>query len=220
MEGATRSTMSYLDKLAKFHRQQGTTLAKLPSLDRQPIDLYGLKRAVDSRGGFTSVCNTKKWAEIGRELGYGAIKNVSSVSTALKNAFQKYLLPYELYLEKAKPDFLRDMGLTPSPQQERKRSDTTNPFELRRNLMDQIEKGQDEMDEIVTDSGLAGVKEESPDLEDVADGTPSPKSNLKRSREESTVASVSTENDKEAEPARRESKRLKKGNALKAKSNC
>ena len=44
MEGATRSTMSYLDKLAKFHRQQGTTLTRPPSLDKQPIDLYQLKR--------------------------------------------------------------------------------------------------------------------------------------------------------------------------------
>src|SRR5271170_2111455 len=117
MEGATRSTMSYLDKLAKFHRQQGTTLTR-PFLDKEPMDLYQLKRAVDARGGFKEACNGKKWSEIGRELGYTQTKNPSSVGTGLKNAFQKYLLPYETYLEKAKPEFLREMGL--SPQQEKK----------------------------------------------------------------------------------------------------
>src|SRR6202035_2953701 len=111
-------------------------------LDKQPIDLYALKRAVDARGGFKDVCTGKKWAEIGREMGYGQIKNVTSVSTALKNAFQKYLLPYETYLEKAKPDFLRDMGLTPSPQQERQKreSPATSPLAVRRNLMDELQK--------------------------------------------------------------------------------
>lgn len=212
MEGATRSNMSYLDKLAKFHRQQGTTLSRPPLLDKQPIDLYALKRAVDSRGGFKDVCAGKKWAEIGREMGYGQIKNVTSVSTALKNAFTKYLLPYETYLEKAKPDFLRDMGLTPSPQQERtkRESPATSPLAIRRNLMDQLQKSDQEVK-------MDGIKEED-DIsnmnDDMKDMTPTPSQNgLKRSYEESTVrsASISTENEKESEPTRRESKRLKKG---------
>src|SRR5579862_4750502 len=115
MEGATRSTLSYLDKLAKFHRQQGTTLTRLPTLDGKAIDLYAMKKSVDAKGGYRAVCTDKKWAEIGRDLGYGTTKNISAVSAGLKNAYQKYLLPYETYLEKAKPEFLREMGLTPSP---------------------------------------------------------------------------------------------------------
>src|SRR5579859_5018806 len=213
MEGATRSTMSYLDKLAKFHRQQGTTLTKLPVLDKQPIDLYALKRAVDVRGGFKTICSDKKWAEVGRELGYGGIKNVTSVSSSLKNAYQKYLLPYEMYLEKAKPDFLRDMGLTPSPQQERKREMSGSSAGVVRNLMDQFK----------TEEKVDGVKQEMEDFKtesvadtmDMRDNSPSPsQKGLKRSFEESTArsSSISTENEKEAEPARRESKRLKKGN--------
>ena len=218
MEGATRSTMSYLDKLAKFHRQQGTTLTRPPSLDKHPIDLYQLKRAVDARGGFKEVCNNKRWAEVGRELGYGSIKNVTSVSTVLKNAFQKYLLPYETYLEKAKPDFLREMGLTPSPQQERKfESTNTTPLGMRRNLMEQIQKVE-EQDERMHD-GVEEVKMESHSETngDMKDVTPSPPQNgLKRAFDESTPrkASISPENDKEAEPVRRESKRIKKGTSL------
>lgn len=204
--------MSYLDKLAKFHRQQGTTLTKLPSLDKQPIDLYALKRAVDARGGFKTICSDKKWAEVGRELGYGGIKNVTSVSTALKNAYQKYLLPYEMYLEKAKPDFLRDMGLTPSPQQERKRENSNLSTGVVRNLMDQL-KTEEKVDGVKLE--MEDVKTESVvDTMDMRDNTPSPsQKGLKRSFEESTArsSSISTENEKEAEPARRESKRLKKG---------
>ncbi len=210
--------MSYLDKLAKFHRQQGTTLNRLPSLDKQPIDLYQLKRAVDARGGFKEVCNCKKWAEVGRELGYGSIKNVTSVSTALKNAFQKYLLPYETYLEKAKPEFLREMGLTPSPQQEHKSESTnTSPLGMRRNLMEQIQKveEQDErMDDADEDVKMESHSETNGYMKDI---TPRlPQNELKRAFDESTVrsASMSTENDKEAEPVRRESKRLKKGISL------
>jgi len=228
MEGATRSTMSYLDKLAKFHRQQGTTFSRPPSLDGRPIDLYQLKRAVDARGGFKDVCQLKKWAEIGRELGYGSIKNVTSVSTALKNAFQKYQLPYETYLEKAKPDFLREMGLTPSPQQERKtESMNTSPLALRRNLMEQLhakseERGSGERMQDVEQSKVVVVKEEikaeSPgdmngDMKDVTPSPPQSTNGLKRPFDESTVhsGSISMENDKGAEPARRESKRLKNG---------
>ena len=214
MEGATRSTMSYLDKLAKFHRQQGTTLTKPPTLDKQPIDLYALKRAVDARGGFKTICSDKKWAEVGRELGYGGIKNVTSVSTSLKNAYQKYLLPYETYLEKAKPDFLRDLGLTPSPQQERKRETSNSSNGIVRNLMEQF-KTEEKADGIKQE--MEDVKTESvADTNDMRDNTPPSPSQkgLKRSFEESTVrsSSISTENEKEAEPARRESKRLKKGN--------
>lgn len=220
MEGETRSTMSYLDKLAKFHRQQGTTLTRPPTLDKHPIDLYQLKRAVDSRGGFKEVCSNKKWAEVGRELGYGSTKNITSVSTVLKNAFQKYLLPYETYLEKAKPEFLREMGLTPSPQQERKpESNTASLLAVRRNLTDQFQKTSDH----VTDERMNDVDDEVIEVKaeslagDMKDVTPSPSQNgLKRSFDETTArsASISTETDKDTEPGRRESKRLKKGSIL------
>ena len=215
MEGATRSTMSYLDKLAKFHRQQGTPLTRAPSLDKQPIDLYQLKRLVDARGGFKEVCNNKRWAEVGRELGYGSIKNVTSVSTTLKNAFQKYLLPYETYLEKAKPEFLREMGLTPSPQQERKSESTnTTPLGMRRNLMEQIQKAEEHDERMHDGDEEVTIESRSETNGDMKDVTPSPPQyGLKRAFDESIArsASVTTENDKEAEPIRRESKRLKKG---------
>ena len=57
---------------------------------------------METRGGFDKVCKLKKWAEIGRILGYSG-KIMSSLSTSLKNSYQKWLHPYEEYLRVAKP---------------------------------------------------------------------------------------------------------------------
>ena len=112
--------MNYVDGLAMFHKQHGTNYSRLPSVDKRPLDLYKLKKAVETRGGFESVCKTKKWAEIGRDLGYSG-KIMSSLSTSLKNSYQRYLQPYEEYLARAKPGVQQQLELehggpyTPSP---------------------------------------------------------------------------------------------------------
>lgn len=116
----TRANLSYLDALAKFHKQQGTNLTRWPYVDKKPLDLYRLKKAVEARGGFEKVCKLKKWAEIGRDLGYSG-KIMSSLSTSLKNSYQKWLCPYEDYLRIAKPGVHQQLELeyggplTPSP---------------------------------------------------------------------------------------------------------
>lgn len=116
----TRANLTYLDQLAKFHKQHGTNLNRFPSVDKRPLDLYKLKKAVESRGGFEKVCKMKKWAEIGRDLGYSG-KIMSSLSTSLKNSYQRWLFPYEEYLRLAKPGVHQQLEyeyggpLTPSP---------------------------------------------------------------------------------------------------------
>ncbi|KAF2743506.1 PLU-1-domain-containing protein [Sporormia fimetaria CBS 119925] len=102
IEGGTRANLNYLDQLAKFHKQHGHNLTRFPSVDKRPLDLYKLKKAVETRGGFERVCKGKKWAEIGRDLGYSG-KIMSSLSTSLKNSYQKWLYPYEEYLRVVKP---------------------------------------------------------------------------------------------------------------------
>ena len=96
-----RTNLNYLDQLAKFHRQFGSHLNRFPSVDKRPLDLFKLKKAVEVRGGLDKVCRDKKWAEIGRDLGYSG-KIMSSLSTSLKNSYQKWLAPYEDYLKLAK----------------------------------------------------------------------------------------------------------------------
>ena len=116
----TRANLNYLDQLARFHKQHGMNLNRFPSVDKRPLDLYKLKKAVECRGGFDKVCKFKKWAEIGRDLGYSG-KIMSSLSTSLKNSYQKWLNPYEEYLRVAKPgvhmQIEHDYGgpITPSP---------------------------------------------------------------------------------------------------------
>lgn len=100
--------------------QHGTKLNRFPSVDKRPLDLYKLKKAVEQRGGFERVCKLKKWAEIGRDLGYSG-KIMSSLSTSLKNSYQRWLHPYEEYLRLAKPGVHQQLEyeyggpLTPSP---------------------------------------------------------------------------------------------------------
>ena len=108
VEGSNRTNLNYLDQLAKFHKQYGTQLNRFPSVDKRPLDLYKLKKAVEVRGGFQNVCKDKKWAEIGRDLGYSG-KIMSSLSTSLKNSYQRWLHPYEEWLKFAKPGVHQQM---------------------------------------------------------------------------------------------------------------
>ncbi|KAF9950865.1 hypothetical protein BGZ72_007548 [Mortierella alpina] len=99
MEGETRSTMNYVDQLYKFHSQQGHPVHKMPQLDKRPIDLFRLRKEVAARGGYQKVTGGKKWAEVGRDMDYTR-KQVTSLSSALKSAYLKVILPYEIYLSK------------------------------------------------------------------------------------------------------------------------
>ena len=133
----TRANLNYLDQLAKFHKQHGMNLNRFPSVDKRPLDLYKLKKAVETRGGFERVCKLKKWAEIGRDLGYSG-KIMSSLSTSLKNSYQKWLHPYEEYLRVAKPGVQQQLEfeyggpLTPPPANSpMKRSHQHTPSSLR-----------------------------------------------------------------------------------------
>jgi len=108
VEGSNRTNLNYLDQLAKFHKQYGAHLNRFPSVDKRPLDLYKLKKAVEVRGGFQNVCKDKKWAEIGRDLGYSG-KIMSSLSTSLKNSYQRWLHPYEEWLKFAKPGVHQQM---------------------------------------------------------------------------------------------------------------
>ncbi|KAL1956827.1 hypothetical protein VTO42DRAFT_6777 [Malbranchea cinnamomea] len=122
VEGGTRANLNYLDQLTKFHKQHGNNLTRFPSVDKRPLDLYRLKKAVEVRGGFDQVCKMKKWAEIGRDLGYSG-KIMSSLSTSLKNSYQRWLQPYEDYLRVAKPSVQQQLEMehggpyVPSPRQ-------------------------------------------------------------------------------------------------------
>lgn len=132
----TRANITYLDQLQKFHKQHGNNLNRFPSVDKRPLDLYKLRKAVETRGGFEKVCKLKKWAEIGRDLGYSG-KIMSSLSTSLKNSYQRWLYPYEEYLKQAKPAVYHQLELeyggplTPSPANSPLKRSTHTPSSVR-----------------------------------------------------------------------------------------
>ena len=91
----------YVEQLAKFHKQQGQDLNRFATLNDRPIDFYRLKKSVERRGGFGEVCYRDEWAEVGRELGHST-GTLLSISITLRNFYQKWILPYEQYLELAR----------------------------------------------------------------------------------------------------------------------
>ncbi|KAI9310827.1 PLU-1-like protein-domain-containing protein [Dichotomocladium elegans] len=103
MEGEIRANVNYLEELHKFHRLHRHPVTKLPQLDKRPIDLFRLKKEVAQRGGYQKVTAQKKWAEIGRFLGYTR-KQCTSLSNALKSAYSRVILPYEVWLTQHKQD--------------------------------------------------------------------------------------------------------------------
>ncbi|KAI1842141.1 hypothetical protein JX266_011674 [Neoarthrinium moseri] len=162
VEGSTRANLTYLDALAKFHKQQGTNLNRLPYVDKKPLDLYRLKKCVEARGGFDKVCKMKKWAEIGRDLGYSG-KIMSSLSTSLKNSYDRWLTPYENYLRQAKPGVYQQLEyeyggpLTPSPAPSPlKRSTVHTPSSLRDGS-----PARNATDALQASISLTGLKQES-----------------------------------------------------------
>lgn len=72
-------------------------LAKVPMMDKRPLDLYEFFRLVIVRGGYNEVINKKLWAQIGRELGYKG-RITSSLSTWLKMSYARILYPLEVNL--------------------------------------------------------------------------------------------------------------------------
>jgi histone demethylase JARID1 len=103
MEGETRTNVNYLEQLTKYHLQTGKSIGKIPQLDKRPIDLYKLKNEVTMRGGVQQVTRLKKWAEIGRILGYNR-KQCTSLSNSLKSAYTRWVLPYEIWYAQHKDD--------------------------------------------------------------------------------------------------------------------
>lgn len=99
-DGGFSARLNFVANLHYFHKMNGTAIGKLPMIDKRPLDLFHLHNCVRLRGGFNSVCRKKMWAQIGRELGYNG-KIMTSLSTSLKSAYQKYIAPYDDFLVEA-----------------------------------------------------------------------------------------------------------------------
>ncbi|KAJ3157751.1 hypothetical protein HDU89_000129 [Geranomyces variabilis] len=99
MEGGSRAILNYLDQLQKFHSQQGTQFTRIPILNKEPINLFELKKEVSRRGGYDAVTRGKLWASVGRAIGLGG-KTCTSLSHSVKSAYLRWIQPYEVFMAK------------------------------------------------------------------------------------------------------------------------
>ncbi|CAL1700343.1 unnamed protein product [Somion occarium] len=99
IEAASRAKVNFLEALYRFHKQQGNPRVSVPTINHKPLDLWLLRREVKKLGGYDAVTRGKKWADIGRLLGYGGIPGLS---TQMKNSYARVILPYEHFQDRTK----------------------------------------------------------------------------------------------------------------------
>ncbi|GMF03672.1 unnamed protein product [Ambrosiozyma monospora] len=94
-ENELNARLDFHQRLKQVLSASVVTLNKLPCIDKRSIDLYRLQKSVLLRGGYERCCAEKMWAQVGRELGfYGKI--TSSLSSSIKSAYQRYILPLDI----------------------------------------------------------------------------------------------------------------------------
>ncbi|THH17430.1 hypothetical protein EW146_g3371 [Bondarzewia mesenterica] len=99
IEASSRAKINYLEQLYRFHQQQGNNRVVVPTINNKPLDVWLLRKEVHALGGYEAVTKAKKWADLGRLLGYGGIPGLS---TQMKNSYVRVVLPYEQFCERVR----------------------------------------------------------------------------------------------------------------------
>lgn len=120
MEARCRANLNYVEQLFNYHAQHGHPLKSLPMLDGRPLDLYELRQTVEKLGGYGSVADAEKkkggpvggkWAEVGKSFGLEANPTLClSHAPTFKAAYERYILPYERFVQKQKTAQLPSNG--------------------------------------------------------------------------------------------------------------
>ncbi|ETS64848.1 hypothetical protein PaG_00816 [Moesziomyces aphidis] len=96
-----RASQNYQEQLQKFHAQQGRKRVSVPVIDGRSVDLYQLKLIVSGLGGYDAVCRARKWSDATKQIGYND-KDCAQLSTQVKAAYTRIILPFEEFMTKAK----------------------------------------------------------------------------------------------------------------------
>jgi histone demethylase JARID1 len=137
IEASSRAKINFLEQLYRFHQQQGNTRVSVPTINNKTMDLWLLRKKVQELGGYDAVrllvcghrkfssfpekfpfCSLsamqvtkgKKWADLGRLLGYSGI---SGLSTQIKNSYTRVILPYEHWCEHVRASPLASLATAP-----------------------------------------------------------------------------------------------------------
>ncbi|KAH8984229.1 PLU-1-like protein-domain-containing protein [Lactarius akahatsu] len=110
IEASSRAKINFLEQLYRFHQQQGNTRVSVPTINNKTMDLWLLRKKVQELGGYDAVTKGKKWADLGRLLGYSGI---SGLSTQIKNSYTRVILPYEHWCEHVRASPLASLATAP-----------------------------------------------------------------------------------------------------------
>lgn len=107
LEAASRAKINFLEQLGLYH-EQGDSRITIPVIDRKPLDLYQLRKAVNKIGGHEEVSRMKGWQAVAKSLGY---EERSAIP--IKAAYTKIILPFETFANRGKSN--SGSPLTPMP---------------------------------------------------------------------------------------------------------
>ncbi|KAI9064868.1 hypothetical protein FKP32DRAFT_1591090 [Trametes sanguinea] len=99
IEASSRAKVNFLEQLYRFHKQQGNPRVSVPTINHKPLDLWLLRKEVHKLGGYDAVTREKKWADLGRLLGYTGIPGLA---TQIRNSYSRVILPYEQFCERVR----------------------------------------------------------------------------------------------------------------------
>ncbi|XP_055380997.1 AT-rich interactive domain-containing protein 4B [Condylostylus longicornis] len=88
----------FVAQLYKYMDDRGTPLNKVPSIQNRDVDLYRLFRTVQKLGGYNRVTSQNQWKSITNRLGFTPV--TVSVTNLVKQAYKKFLQPYEEFHRK------------------------------------------------------------------------------------------------------------------------
>ncbi|WVW78729.1 hypothetical protein I302_100689 [Kwoniella bestiolae CBS 10118] len=98
LEAASRAKINFLEQLSMFHSQSSNgDEITIPTIERQPLDVWKLRKEVNKSGGHLELDRTKSWSKITDSLGLK-----SSWFPQVREAYMKIVLPFDNYSVRAK----------------------------------------------------------------------------------------------------------------------
>ncbi|XP_065060403.1 uncharacterized protein LOC135687695 isoform X2 [Rhopilema esculentum] len=85
----------FLDDYFDFMRKRDATVTRIPTMAKQPLDLYKLYKTVVSLGGLTEVVRNRHWSKVTRELNLPA--SITSAAFTLRTQYLRFLYAYECF---------------------------------------------------------------------------------------------------------------------------
>ncbi|WVO18096.1 hypothetical protein L204_105797 [Cryptococcus depauperatus] len=109
LEAASRAKLNFLEQLSMFHMQQGDAKAHIPLIDRQPLDVWKLRREVNKSGGYLELDRVKGWPKI-TEL----LDHKPSWTPHIRAAYMNIILPFDKWAVRAKASSVAGSPVKPA----------------------------------------------------------------------------------------------------------